>query len=188
MRSGPSRAVNIGTNAKTMLLIRTEFKVSMGPIATASESARLCMPSSAAARATRPNPRILPMRTPATRVSPPRINGLSTARERPRSERRAESWEGKLRETSERIPLPCVSRTGWQGSGALLPPLRGRRSGATRSRQRGLVVREVRNFLHVLRVPDLIVLVHHKDRAALDPQFFDQRAVVRAERAIFVVR
>src|SRR5579883_304733 len=40
VRSAPARAVSIGTNAKTMLLISTPFNVSTGPIATASESAR----------------------------------------------------------------------------------------------------------------------------------------------------
>ena len=45
VRSSARQAVSMGTNAKTMLLISTEFNVSTGPIATASESARLCVPS-----------------------------------------------------------------------------------------------------------------------------------------------
>ena len=36
---------SIGTNANSTLLISSEFNVSIGPIATASESARLCVPS-----------------------------------------------------------------------------------------------------------------------------------------------
>ena len=39
VRSSPCAAVSMGTKAKTMLLISTEFSVSIGPIATASESA-----------------------------------------------------------------------------------------------------------------------------------------------------
>ncbi len=45
VRCGPLAAVSMGTKAKTMLLISTEFSVSSGPMATASESARLCVPS-----------------------------------------------------------------------------------------------------------------------------------------------
>ena len=43
--AAPSRSVSMGTNAKIMVLIRTELSVSMGPTATASASAALCVPS-----------------------------------------------------------------------------------------------------------------------------------------------
>ena len=43
-RSASPQAVSMGTNAKTTLLISREFRVSMGPMATASESAPLCVP------------------------------------------------------------------------------------------------------------------------------------------------
>src|SRR5207247_8218920 len=43
-RASPA-AVSIGTNANTTLLINTELRVSVGPIATASESALLWVPS-----------------------------------------------------------------------------------------------------------------------------------------------
>ena len=36
VRSSPLAAVSMGTNAKTMLLMSTEFRVSRGPMATAS--------------------------------------------------------------------------------------------------------------------------------------------------------
>ena len=39
VRSSPCAAVSMGTKANTMLLISTEFSVSIGPMATASESA-----------------------------------------------------------------------------------------------------------------------------------------------------
>jgi hypothetical protein len=44
-RSSRPQAVSMGTNANTMPLISTEFSVSNGPMATANESARLCVPS-----------------------------------------------------------------------------------------------------------------------------------------------
>ncbi len=45
VRSTPCAAVSKGTNAKMMLLISTELRVSKGPMATARESAALCVPS-----------------------------------------------------------------------------------------------------------------------------------------------
>ena len=85
VRSAPCAAVSKGTKAKMMLLISTELRVSRGPIATASESAALCVPSRYATSATRPTPSTLPVRTPATIVRPPRTSGLSTARVMTRS-------------------------------------------------------------------------------------------------------
>jgi len=43
-RSASPQAVSMGTNANTTLLISSEFRVSMGPMATARESAPLCVP------------------------------------------------------------------------------------------------------------------------------------------------
>ncbi len=80
VRSAPAQAVSMGTKAKTTLLIITELSVSIGPMATASESAWLCVPRKDAVRATRPKPRMLPVSTPSTSVRPPRTKGLSTAR------------------------------------------------------------------------------------------------------------
>jgi hypothetical protein len=45
VRSLPRAAVSMGTKAKTRLLSSTEFSVSIGPMATARASARLCVPS-----------------------------------------------------------------------------------------------------------------------------------------------
>ena len=64
-RSAPAHAVSMGTNANTMLLMSIELKVSRGPIATASESAWLCVPSRYAVNATRSTPSALPVATPS---------------------------------------------------------------------------------------------------------------------------
>jgi hypothetical protein len=44
VRLAASQEVSIGTKANTTLFMSMEFSVSVGPIATASESARLCVP------------------------------------------------------------------------------------------------------------------------------------------------
>ena len=54
----------MGTNANTMLLMSTELNVSSGPIATASESAWLWVPSRYAVKATRSTPSTLPVSDP----------------------------------------------------------------------------------------------------------------------------
>ena len=80
MRCAPLRSVSMGTKANTMELMSTALSASSGPTATASESARLCVPSRYAVRATRAKPMMLPVTMPAPMVRPPRTSGLSTAR------------------------------------------------------------------------------------------------------------
>src|SRR5262249_25030268 len=157
MRCAGSQAVSIGTKANTMLLMSTEFKVSMGPMATASESALLCVPSKCAVSATRPKPMTLPVITPATRGSPPRTSGLSTARAIVRRSEATGDGGVLLSETS-RCDLRCASR-------------------AARGSKRVFVVRMVGHFLHVFGVDHFIVGVEHEDGAALDAEVVDQSAV-----------
>jgi hypothetical protein len=70
----------MGTNAKIMVLISTEFSVSIGPTATARASAALCVPNKYAVSATRKKPIRLPVMSPALMASPPRTIGLPAAR------------------------------------------------------------------------------------------------------------
>src|SRR5215469_8993792 len=136
----------------------------MGPMATASESARLCVPNKYAVTATRANPSRLPVRTPATMVSPPRISGLSTARVRTRS-------AGKTGDD-------CV---GFSGPRASTLRLGRGREGLASGGQGGFVVGMVGHFLDVFGVADLVVLVKHEYGATLDAQLLDERPVVRTE-------
>src|SRR5215472_18049897 len=114
--------------------------------------------------ATRTNPRALPVRTPTTKVRPPRTNGLSTARVSMRSACSA----GDV----------GMGFTG--GSGA-------RGGGTPGGGQRGLVVGEVGDLLHILGVAHLIKAIKHKNSPAFDSQLFNQGSVIRAERTVFVV-
>src|SRR5262249_54199601 len=87
-----------------------------------------------------------------------------------------------------RKPPPRAAPIGIDSrSGPRYCTLRRSRARVPRRRQRRFVIRMVGHFLHVLRVPDLVLPVQHEDRAALDPELLDQRAVVGAERAVLVV-
>src|SRR5215472_3971851 len=153
-----------------MLLMKTELSASMGPSATASESARLYVPKRDAVTATRTNPITLPVRTPATSVSPPRTSGLSTAR--------VSGCAGALSGVGVVKLSRNLAPTGLCGGGA---------ARTASGRKRRFVVGMVRHFLDVLGVPDLVVAVQHEDRAALDAQLLDKRPVLGAERPVLVV-
>src|ERR1017187_3734372 len=182
VRSAPWAAVSRGTKAKMMLLISTALSMSSGPMATASESAKLCVPSRYAISATRPTPSTLAVRTPATIVKPPRSSGLSTARARARSGLTAAdvSVESSpdLNREQPRFPL---------GAAFYVRPLRRCGARASGRRQRGFVVREIGYFLDVLGMANLVVRIQHEDRPALNSQFLDQSSVICAEGRIFVV-
>src|ERR1017187_506269 len=181
VRSAPCAAVSRGTKAKMMLLISTELSMSRGPMATASESALLCVPSRYAISATRPTPSTLPVRTPATIVKPPRSRGLSTARVIARS---------GLTAADDSVEFsPDLKRRGRASRprGAITCRLRRWGARASGRRQRGFVVREIGYFLDVLGMANLVVRVQHENRPALNSQFLDQSSVICAEGRIFVV-
>src|SRR6266508_1737931 len=119
---------------------------------------------------TRPNPRMLPVLIPAPMVSPLRTSGLSTARVNTRSAPAA----GVCGPVFRRTPSPALS------SGAF-------RHGVADGRKGRIVIREIRYFLHVFDVTQRVVTVEHENRAALDPELLDQRAVIRAEGAVAVI-
>src|SRR5215471_10154355 len=125
-------------------------------MATARESAALCVPRKYAVRATRKKPRMFPVTMPATIVSPPRTRGLPAARAT----------------VASRLPNSKPARTGDGESGA------GGLSGcAFGSGEGGVIIRMVGHLFHVLNIPDQVARVEYENRPALDSQIFDQRAV-----------
>src|SRR5215469_967475 len=106
-----------------------------------------------------------PVATPAMRVKPPLTSGFSTARMR----------------------TLCTFNSG-DGERAFVNRSLCRRSRrVTGGGKRGFVVWMIRYFLHVFGVADCVIPVDHEDGAALDAEFLDQRSVIRAEGAVFVV-
>ena len=61
---------------------------------------------------------------------------------------------------------------------ASVTSLRGSCRGAAGRRQRGFIVRVIRDFLDVLGVLDGVVLVHHENGPAFNSQFLDQSSVI----------
>src|ERR1035438_5534383 len=182
-RAFPPAAVSMGTKANTMLLMTTEFSVSMGPMATASESARACVPSRYAVSATRRKPSRLPVTRPATITSPPRTSGLSTARFRTRSALNAGVGSVELMaswEVADPIAGTLFAKRPDAGSG------RGRERVPCRL-QRRFVIRMIGDFLYIFRVAHPIVPVDHENGAAFDTQVLNQRAVVGAEGGVLVI-
>src|SRR5581483_11094017 len=137
----------------------------------ASESAWVCVPSRYAVSATRAKPMTLPVMIPAVMVSPPRTSGLSTARVRTRSLSTGVD-ESVPRIIPQAGPNPAIEQ------GREDPVLR---CGLARRSKSTVVIGEIGNFLHILGVLDSVVLVQYENRAALDPQFLDQSAVIAAE-------
>src|SRR5260370_6081298 len=156
----------MGTKPKMIVLMRAWLSVSIGPMATASESAALRVPRKYAVRATRKKPRMFPVTIPATIVSPPRTSGLPAARAT----------------LASSLPSSRPARTGGGESGA------GGFSGcAFGSGARGIIIRMVGHLLDILDVPDEVAAIEHENRPALDPQIFDQRAVGFPERTSAMV-
>src|SRR5450759_411266 len=155
-----------------MLLISTEFRVSSGPMATASESAALCVPSRYATSATRPTPSTLPVRTPATIVRPPRSSGLSPARVFTRS---------ALTAADDSVEFsPDLKAAAALPARAAAFARRLRRWGARASGRRkcGFVVREIGYFLDILGMTNPVVRIQHENRPAFNSQFLDQSSVI----------
>src|ERR1035441_5619918 len=141
-----------------MLLISTALSMSSGPMATASESAKLCVPSRYAISATRPTPSTLPVRTPATIVKPPRSSGLSTARVIARTGLTAADDSVEFSPDLKREgPRPPPARP------AFARRLHRWNARAFRRRQRGFVVREIGYFLDVLGMANLVVRVQRSE-------------------------
>src|SRR5262249_14338606 len=152
--SALAHPVSIGTNANTTLLINTEFNASTGPNATANESARLCVPSRYAVSATRTNPMMLPVSTPATRVKPPRQSALPVTRS----------------ETVAEVEFSDASTSGCAGGS----------SGPGRS-ECCVIVGMIGHFGNVLGVDNPVTLVQHENRAAFDTKILNQGPVSSAE-------
>src|SRR5260370_21267826 len=152
----------MGTKPKMIVLMSAWLRVSIGPIATASESAALRVPRKYAVRATRAKPRMFPVTMPATIVSPPRTSGLPAARAT----------------LDSRLPSSRPARTLARGSGA------GGVSGCVFcSGEGGIIIRMVGHLFDILYVADEVFPVEHKNRPAIDSQILDQRAIGFAERA-----
>src|SRR5579872_2643060 len=150
----------MGTKPKMIVLMSAWLRVSIGPIATASESAALRVPRKYAVRATRRKPSMFPVTIPATIVSPPRTSGLPAARAT----------------LDSRLPSSRPARTlaRRSGPGGVPGCVLGGREG-------GIVVRMVGHLFDILHVADKVLPVEHKNRPALDAQILDQRAVGFAE-------
>src|SRR5437660_847157 len=134
----------------------------MGPIATASVSAALCVPSRNAARATRKKPRIFPAMMPATMTSPPRTRGLPAARI---------SLDSRL--SSSQLARPSAGESG---------------AGGFCSGERGIIIRMVGYLFDVFDMPDDVVFVQHENGPALDPQVLDQSAISFSEGTAAMIR
>src|SRR5258707_2075327 len=136
VRPAPDRSVSMGTNAKIMVLMRLILTVSIGLVATARESAALCVPRRNAVRATRKKPRMFPVIIPATMVSPPRTSGLPAAR----------------RTFDSSVPRSRPVRPVGSDSGA----------GGFRGSEGCIIIGMVGHLFHVLDVPDDVVLIQHE--------------------------
>src|SRR5271169_40278 len=108
----------------------------------------------------------LPRTMPEPTMSPPRTSGWLGVKRRKTS-----PGDRAGRSVSASVFRRVLPQSGARNCGQ-------NRLAALYGSQRGIVIRMIADFLHILRVLNFIVRRDHEDRPALDAQFLDQRAIV----------